>query len=44
MLRVAVAQFNATVGDLTGNVERILQCAADAKARVSAEQWLSRKG
>ena len=33
MLRVAVAQFNATVGDLTGNVERILQCAADAKAR-----------
>ena len=33
MLRVAVAQFNATVGDLTGNVERILQCAADARAR-----------
>jgi len=33
MLRVAVAQFNATVGDLTGNVERILQCAADAKSR-----------
>ncbi len=33
MLRIAVAQFNATVGDLTGNVERILQCAAAAKAR-----------
>src|SRR5574343_1109592 len=33
MLRIAVAQFNATVGDLTGNVERILQCAAEAKAR-----------
>jgi NAD+ synthase/NAD+ synthase (glutamine-hydrolysing) len=33
MLRVAVAQFNATVGDLTGNVERILKCAAEAKAR-----------
>jgi len=33
MLRVAVAQFNATVGDLTGNVERIIACAAQAKAR-----------
>jgi len=33
MLRVAVAQFNATVGDLTGNVERIVECAAQAKAR-----------
>ncbi|MFZ2267578.1 MAG: NAD+ synthase [Azonexus sp.] len=33
MLRVAVAQFNATVGDLTGNVERIIECAAQAKAR-----------
>ena len=33
MLRIAVAQFNATVGDLTGNVERILTCAAEAKAR-----------
>ena len=33
MLRVAVAQFNATVGDLTGNVERILKCAAEGKAR-----------
>ena len=32
MLRIAVAQFNATVGDLTGNVERIIQCAAEAKA------------
>ena len=33
MLRIAVAQFNATVGDLTGNVERILACAEQAKAR-----------
>jgi NAD+ synthase/NAD+ synthase (glutamine-hydrolysing) len=33
MLRVAVAQFNATVGDLAGNVERIVQCAAAAKSR-----------
>lgn len=33
MLRVAVAQFNATVGDLTGNVERILRCAAEARSR-----------
>jgi NAD+ synthetase len=33
MLRIAVAQFNATVGDLTGNVERIVHCAAQAKAR-----------
>ncbi len=33
MLRIAVAQFNATVGDLTGNVERIIACAAQAKAR-----------
>ena len=33
MLRLAVAQFNATVGDLTGNVERIVACAAEAKAR-----------
>ncbi|MGB4062919.1 MAG: NAD+ synthase [Azonexus sp.] len=33
MLRIAVAQFNATVGDLTGNVERIIQCAVEAKAR-----------
>nr|MBL8410409.1 NAD+ synthase [Dechloromonas sp.] len=33
MLRIAVAQFNATVGDLTGNVERIVACAAEAKAR-----------
>ena len=33
MLRVAVAQFNATVGDLTGNVERIMACAAAARAR-----------
>jgi NAD+ synthetase len=33
MLRIAVAQFNATVGDLTGNVERIIDCASRAKAR-----------
>jgi predicted amidohydrolase len=33
MLRIAVAQFNATVGDLTGNVERIVECAAAARAR-----------
>ena len=33
MLRIAVAQFNATVGDLTGNVERIVKCATEAKAR-----------
>ncbi|MDR2837592.1 MAG: NAD+ synthase [Azonexus sp.] len=32
MLRLAVAQFNAVAGDLTGNVERIIQCAAKAKA------------
>jgi NAD+ synthase/NAD+ synthase (glutamine-hydrolysing) len=33
MLRLAVAQFNATVGDLTGNVERIIACAEAAKLR-----------
>ncbi len=33
MLRIAVAQFNATVGDLTGNVERILEQAAAAQGR-----------
>ena len=33
MLRIAVAQFNATVGDLTGNVERIVECAVQARAR-----------
>ena len=33
MLRIAVAQFNATVGDLTGNVERIVECAARARER-----------
>lgn len=33
MLRIAVAQFNAVVGDLTGNVDRIVACAAAAKAR-----------
>ncbi len=32
MLRVAVAQFNPTVGDLTGNVERIVALAEQAKA------------
>ncbi len=33
MLRIAVAQFNATVGDLTGNVERIIECASQARDR-----------
>ncbi len=33
MLRIAVAQFNAVVGDLTGNARRIIECAAEAKAR-----------
>jgi NAD+ synthetase len=33
MLRVAVAQFNATVGDLAGNVDRIVGMAAQAAAR-----------
>lgn len=33
MLRLAVAQFNATVGDLAGNVERIIACAEAAKLR-----------
>ena len=33
MLRIAVAQINATVGDLKGNVERIIQSATEAKAR-----------
>ncbi len=33
MLRVAVAQFNAVVGDLAGNAERILRCAEDARAK-----------
>ena len=32
MLRIAVAQFNAIVGDLTGNVERIINCAIAAQA------------
>ncbi len=32
-LRIAVAQFNATVGDLAGNAARILDFAARAKAQ-----------
>ena len=32
MLKVAVAQFNATVGDLAGNVARIAALAAEARA------------
>lgn len=32
MLRLALAQSNAKVGDLSGNAERILQWASDAKA------------
>ncbi len=31
MLKVAVAQFNAIVGDLAGNVGRIAECAARAR-------------
>ena len=38
MLRVAVAQFNATVGDLAGNVDRIVGMAALAVAR-GARFW-----
>ena len=33
MLHIAVAQFNAVVGDLTGNAGRIIECAAAARAR-----------
>ena len=33
MLRIAVAQFNAIVGDLAGNAGRIIECAAVARAR-----------
>lgn len=32
-LRIAVAQFNAVVGDLKGNVDRLVEWAARAKAR-----------
>jgi len=31
-LRIAIAQFNATVGDLAGNVRRILDYAERARA------------
>lgn len=31
MLRIAVAQFNAVVGDLAGNVGRLLACARQAR-------------
>src|SRR5262245_53892064 len=31
-MRIAIAQINATVGDLRGNVERILEFAARARA------------
>ncbi len=33
MLKIAVAQFNAVVGDLPGNVDRLAACAAQAKAQ-----------
>jgi NAD+ synthase/NAD+ synthase (glutamine-hydrolysing) len=32
-MKIALAQFNPTVGDFTGNAARILSLAADAKAR-----------
>ena len=32
-MKIAIAQLNATVGDLPGNVERILEFAARAKAQ-----------
>ncbi len=31
-MRIALAQFNATVGDLSGNARRIVECAAQAHA------------
>ena len=31
-VRIALAQFNATVGDLDGNARRIVECAAQAHA------------
>ena len=31
-MRIALAQFNATVGDLAGNAQRIVECAAQAHA------------
>jgi len=33
MLTIAVAQFNAVLGDLTGNVDRLVRCAEEARAR-----------
>jgi len=33
MLRIAIAQFNAVVGDIAGNAERIARCAAEARAQ-----------
>ena len=31
-MRIAIAQINATVGDIAGNLERIVRCAAEARA------------
>jgi predicted amidohydrolase len=30
-MKLAIAQINCVLGDLTGNVKKILQCAEDAK-------------
>ena len=32
-MRIALAQFNATVGDLSGNAQRIVNCARQAHAQ-----------
>lgn len=33
MLTIAVAQFNAVLGDLAGNVDRLVRCADEARGR-----------
>lgn len=33
MLTIAVAQFNAVLGDLAGNVDRLVRCAEEARGR-----------
>ncbi|OYU83751.1 MAG: NAD+ synthase, partial [Burkholderiales bacterium PBB5] len=35
-VRIALAQFNATVGDLAGNARRIVDCAREAHAAGAA--------
>ena len=35
-VRIALAQFNATVGDLAGNARRIVDCAREAHASGAA--------